>query len=864
MGYLGQIRLRALWLLLLTGSIALVVAGRSTIAQQPPTFDIVTSGFNDAVGLAVDPVTGAIVVADRQGGRVVELTPTGQQIWQVTGLDRPAGVAFDASGAVLIVEEHGGSVLRRDPSGAVTVLVAGLFRPRWITVASDGTLYLSARDASGGSNPNDNDGGLRILQVLTSGTVRTFATGFKGLEGLAVSGQSVYAATRGLTSDGPGVTTRLVRFPIQSNGTAGPIDLLLWGSDHVPGGVTIDRLGALALSTRPGNGDIGTVLKRQPAGAIGTLADGLQHPTGTAFEAAGNLLVVEGATPGRLLRFRALAPPTVTAPAFTSQSPVSLSGQTAVGALVQVFGTASLTSAIASVVADTNGGFTLSVPLALNAQTSLWFTATEAGGQGLTSAPVSYAIVHDDSPAISTLLAPPAGVHVRGAVTVSARGEDLGSGVASLAVALDNVVLATITNPNPTQPLTTSVTIDTSAVAEGARTIAAIATDRAGNTGGSAQLLVVDRTPPDTQIVSGPSGSITGTSATFVVSGTDAQSTTLDFSWRLDNGAWSPFSAATSIALTNLASGAHTFEVKARDLAGNEDQTAAAQTFNVGGFSIHITEPLPGAVIATDFAWVRGTVTGGDVTIAVPLTTPIFGLTSVPGLVENGVFVARVPVDPTITQLTVVATAVAGGTAQDSVNVAVSPAPNDELRLQAWPAGGLAPLTVGIQVLNPIESSSVVLDANGDGAPDFSGTTLGIQSYTFTQPGLYTPKVSIIDINGQSYQAQGIVQVYDRTALDARLQAVWTGFKDALRAGNVPTAMTFIHSDRRQAWQDYFSQFTAQELAAIDQVFTSIELAEVGFGGAQYEMQRDVGGLFYSYAVWFAFDRDGQWRLQKF
>jgi hypothetical protein len=45
---------------------------------------------------------------------------------------------------------------------------------------------------------------------------------------------------------------------------------------------------------------------------------------------------------------------------------------------------------------------------------------------------------------------------------------------------------------------------------------------------------------------------------------------------------------------------------------------------------------------------------------------------------------------------------------------------------------------------------------------------------------------------------------------------------------------------------------------------TSIQLVEVGFGGAQYEMLRQRGDETLSFAVWFQLDHDGLWRLRRF
>ena len=55
----------------------------------------------------------------------------------------------------------------------------------------------------------------------------------------------------------------------------------------------------------------------------------------------------------------------------------------------------------------------------------------------------------------------------------------------------------------------------------------------------------------------------------------------LQYAWRLDGGEWSAFSAERSRIFQTLASGAHTFEVKARDQDFNEDATPAVMQFTV-------------------------------------------------------------------------------------------------------------------------------------------------------------------------------------------------------------------------------------------------------------------------------------------
>lgn len=92
-----------------------------------------------------------------------------------------------------------------------------------------------------------------------------------------------------------------------------------------------------------------------------------------------------------------------------------------------------------------------------------------------------------------------------------------------------------------------------------------------------------DATPPETMIDSGPSGTVSLTSATFSFSATEAGSS---FECRLDGAAFTPCTSPTSYS--GLADGSHTFGVRATDPAGNTDPTPASRTW-----TIDTTEPTP-------------------------------------------------------------------------------------------------------------------------------------------------------------------------------------------------------------------------------------------------------------------------------
>ena len=85
-----------------------------------------------------------------------------------------------------------------------------------------------------------------------------------------------------------------------------------------------------------------------------------------------------------------------------------------------------------------------------------------------------------------------------------------------------------------------------------------------------------DTTPPDTAITAGPSGTTASTSAEFTFTSSETSSS---YSCRLDGAAYG--SCGSPKAFTGLAPGTHTFDVRASDLAGNTDASAASRTWTV-------------------------------------------------------------------------------------------------------------------------------------------------------------------------------------------------------------------------------------------------------------------------------------------
>jgi len=115
-------------------------------------------------------------------------------------------------------------------------------------------------------------------------------------------------------------------------------------------------------------------------------------------------------------------------------------------------------------------------------------------------------------------------------------------------------------------------------LSEGAHVFEVRATDSAGNTDPSpaSHEWIVDRSPPQTTITSGPSGTTASISARLEFASSEEGSS---FACSLDDA---PYEECSSPKLYGgLEDGTHTFAVYAIDLAGNADPTPASRTWTV-------------------------------------------------------------------------------------------------------------------------------------------------------------------------------------------------------------------------------------------------------------------------------------------
>jgi len=848
------LRLRAGMLAHLALAIAPIVA--STAPPAPHTLtamapvEVWARGLGDLRGIAVDG-EGRLWVTDHARGRVLRLDGPGSARVVASGLRGPIGIALDETGRVLVVEENAGRVVHVGPHGTLGVVASGLEKPRWLAVGDDGTIYVSAQRAAREHGDDHGRPSGVVLALRAAARPALLLHGLRDPEGLAIHDGVLHVATRGRR---PGDHDPIVRVPLEGNGPrlGEHPDTTL----KKPVGLAVDAGGALFATahrlTVTDEHVTGVIARLERDATADLFASGAEEPQGVAFDRDGNLYLAEGKA-GRVVRFVAPRPPALTAPpAWTNAPRVTLAGHAEANARVE----AVAGEAIVHAFAGDSGAFTETLPLAPNAVNHVAVRAIGHDGAGLASSPVVLTIVQDSSPPALALDSPPTGAIVRDTVAVRAGAADAGSTLAWVELLVAGQPLTTSVSPALPAPLATASAVWNSiAGPDGIYTLTARAADRAGNVTSVTRTLTVDNTPPVTEIA-GPETTAGG--LRFALAGSDnlTPAGELEFSWRVDGGAWSAFSRTAAVILADLAPGPHRIEATARDRAGNEGAAPAVLAFAVAGGSLTVTilEPSAGATIAAGTVLVRGTVDQGGPDVGVTVN----GLA---GWLEGTTFTALADVDPASTSIVASAVAADGRTGRAAIPITVTDAPSIGLLASPW--SGVAPLTVHFSLSRDPNTLSVELDADGDGVIDFAGETLDAQPVIYPRPGIYVARAVVKATGGAATTVTAVVRVFDPAALDGQLRAHWSAMRDALRRGDIAAGVGHIVQRRRADYDAAFRLLSAS-LPAIDTILTDITPLEVRNASAIYEMRRTDDGLLKSFEIRFAIDGDGIWRVEAF
>ncbi len=226
---------------------------------------------------------------------------------------------------------------------------------------------------------------------------------------------------------------------------------------------------------------------------------------------------------------------------------------------------------VGTTTATASGTFSFTLPTALaEGSHTLAVTATDAAGNTSPSSNTNTFTVDLTAPAAPVVSAPANGS------TIATRTPALtGTAEANSAVTvfLDGVSVGT-TTASATGGWTFT---PTGSLADGSHTVRATAADAAGNVSATSNTntFTVLGGPPETTLVSGPSGTVSTTTATFVV----ASEPGATFECNLDGAGFVACPASSSFM--NLGDGPHTVEIRSVNAAGTRDPTPVTQTWTV-------------------------------------------------------------------------------------------------------------------------------------------------------------------------------------------------------------------------------------------------------------------------------------------
>ncbi|MCI4627039.1 MAG: hypothetical protein L3V56_13920, partial [Candidatus Magnetoovum sp. WYHC-5] len=294
-------------------------------------------------------------------------------------------------------------------------------------------------------------------------------------------------------------------------------------------------------------------------------------------------------------------------------------------------------------------------------------------------------------------------------------------------------------------------------------------------------------------------------------------------------------------------------------------ETSNEATFNVSesvSMNIDITYPSNGAALNDQYIVVKGTYATGAQNFAI-------NVDNIPVYISGNQWVSpEFKLDKGANNITATISDGQGNTHTMSVGVNVS-LPTNGIQLRARKGNGLSPLKAYFDVDEKLLYSAVLyeIDFDGDGTYDYSGSELTDPSYTYTTPGIYYPKATVTDEQGNKYTDSTLIAVLNRVEVDTELKNRWQTMKNALAIKDISSALQYFTSDYQPLYGKVFAALL-DNLPQYAAGMRDINLMYCENDSAKFhiEKQEVIAGEVHniSYFIYFVRDIDGFWKIYRF
>ncbi|MDA8139427.1 MAG: hypothetical protein M0036_12315 [Desulfobacteraceae bacterium] len=183
------------------------------------------------------------------------------------------------------------------------------------------------------------------------------------------------------------------------------------------------------------------------------------------------------------------------------------------------------------------------------------------------------------------------------------------------------------------------------------------------------------------------------------------------------------------------------------------------------------------------------------------------------------------------------------------------------------PEAALSPYEGELRIAAPVELRTSNVLAYGWGQVTYGQGTPENYPLEIDGPGFCRLVVEAVDYANLTYTDEVAVLVYDRTQLDALLQAKWNAMKNELAAGNIERAAAHFSGATQDTYREIFTA-TAAQLPQVAAQMRPIQLITVEDGVAKYRIKRSEvhQGRSYDISYWIYFESvgNGLWKIHRY